>query len=304
MMRTRQLGVLAAVGAWAASAGADDKTSCSNAYVAAQTRRSEHRLLAARDQLRACARQECANFMQGQMIKDCAEWLGQVEGSIPSVVLAASDASGADLTDVTVRLDGVIVARRLDGAALDVDPGSHVFSFDAPGAPTVTDSAVVLEGTKNQVIRATLRVAATGSEGPSSLSSAPRGAHDTEASAEDAAANAGSGAGWAYLAFGAGAGGIAVGSIFGVLALQTQSSLNGACVNFRCFPSSQSDINDLHLRSWVSNIGFGVGVAGVALGIVVVATRGRVGSPRQAYVAPALTPWLGFGSTGITGTFE
>jgi hypothetical protein len=303
MMRTRQLRVLAAVGAWGAIAGADDRTSCSNAYVAAQTRRGEHRLLAARDQLRACARQECANVMQGQMIKDCAEWLGQVEASIPSVVLAASNASGADLTDATVRLDGVIVARRLDGVALDVDPGSHVFSFDAPGAPTVTESAFVPEGTKNQIIRVTLPIAATG-EGPPSLSSAPPRAKKTNGSAEDAASNAGSGAGWAYLAFGAGAGGIAVGSIFGVLALQTQSSLNSACTNFRCLPSSQSEINDLHQRSLVSDIGFGIGAAGIALGIVGVATRGRVGSPRQAYVAPAITPWLGFGSTGITGTFE
>jgi hypothetical protein len=149
-----------AVAGWIPMARADEKAACSQAYVAAQSRRSEHRLLAARDELRVCARQECSLLMKGEMLKDCTDWLAQVEASIPSVVLSAKDSSGSDMTNVAVAIDKTVVVATLDGRSVDVDPGSHVFTFEAPGRDKVTLTALVLEGAKNQQIRAVFGPAA------------------------------------------------------------------------------------------------------------------------------------------------
>jgi hypothetical protein len=137
---------------------------CTSAYVNAQTRRSEHKLLAARDELRTCARRECSSLMRGQLVKDCADWLTQVEAAIPSVVLSAKDDSGTDLTAMTVAIDGAVVATLLDGRSIDVDPGPHVFTFETAGAAKVSVTLLALEGTKDQLVKATLASASRAPE--------------------------------------------------------------------------------------------------------------------------------------------
>jgi hypothetical protein len=77
--------------ATASTARADDtKKACTDAYVAAQTLREAHRLKESREQLLACSRPGCTAFI----VKDCVEWLAQVENSLPTVVLSAKDAAG------------------------------------------------------------------------------------------------------------------------------------------------------------------------------------------------------------------
>src|SRR5262249_27875401 len=63
--------------------------------------------------------------------KDCSAWLTDVEERLPTVVFAARDAAGRDLTEVRVSLDGVLVAGDLNGRALAVDPGPHTARFEA-----------------------------------------------------------------------------------------------------------------------------------------------------------------------------
>jgi hypothetical protein len=158
VMRARALGllVLACLSTCARPSRADDKKECADAYVSAQSLRAEHKLLAARAQLRICARPQCEHLMQGQLIKDCTTWLGEVEASLPTVVLSARDAGGNELQNVKVSIDGTEVAQVLDGRAIEIEPGSHVFAFaDAQGA-SVTQTAVILEGTRNQTIQVTV----------------------------------------------------------------------------------------------------------------------------------------------------
>jgi hypothetical protein len=150
------LGVLALSGRGAL---ADDtaavKKTCADAYVAAQGLRDDHKLIAARAQLRVCAHSECSPLMQGQLIKDCTEWLTAVEAAIPTVVLAAKDASGNELQDVAVSVDGTAVAQQLDGKAIELEAGTHSFTFTSAKGPAVTETVVVLEGNKNQTVSAT-----------------------------------------------------------------------------------------------------------------------------------------------------
>src|SRR5580704_5018677 len=79
-------------------AWADEKQACSDAYQLAQTLRDQHKLVKAREQLRVCAAATCPGFIS----KECTGWLKDVDARVPSVVLTAKDAAGADVTDARV----------------------------------------------------------------------------------------------------------------------------------------------------------------------------------------------------------
>jgi hypothetical protein len=131
-------------------AQADDKQACNDAYRQAQVLRNDHKLVEAREQLRVCAGGSCPGFIA----KDCSDWLKADESKTPSVVLAAKNPAGADLFDVKVTMDGAPLSSKLDGLAIDVDPGPHTFAFDAPEGHA-EQKIVVAEGAKAQRVAVT-----------------------------------------------------------------------------------------------------------------------------------------------------
>src|SRR5579863_74244 len=74
---------------------------------------------------------------------------------MPSVVLAATNASGAAVTEATVTVDGGPLAGKLDGLAVDVDPGPHTFGFDGEGTHAET-KVIIAEGAKAQRVAVVL----------------------------------------------------------------------------------------------------------------------------------------------------
>jgi len=148
--------VLASTFAVAPAARADENAVCSDAYAVAQSRPNDRKMAFVRAQLRLCARPECAGLLAGQMVKDCAAWLTATEASLPTVILSARDAAGNDVTDVTVSIDGVVVATKLDGTAIAVEPGSHTFKFTSAGGATGMQNQVILDGTRNNLLRVIL----------------------------------------------------------------------------------------------------------------------------------------------------
>jgi hypothetical protein len=96
--------------------------------------------------------------------------------------------------------------------------------------------------------------------------------------------------------------GVAVGTVFGVLALGAKNHLDGACTNKLCLPSSQSDIDTMHSDALVSTVGFGVGIVGVAVGGYMLLQGSS--SPRPAKTGQVtVAPWVGPASLGLTGRF-
>jgi hypothetical protein len=252
------VGVLGASAA-VTTAAADEKKACTEAYVAAQTLRDQHRLLAARDQLRICARKECSANMQGLMIKDCTDWLAQVEATIPSIVFEATDGHGNDLSAVKVTIDGHPLADKLDGSALQVDPGKHRFAFDdADGLAQVESTIVVREGDKDRRVRVTFGTSRSGVVTPAQPKT-PDGASGTPTAA------------WVIL--GVGAAGVIAGSVFGVMALNDGSHLNTQTGCPKACPNTAlPQIDTLHRDQWASDIGLGVGVIGLGVGVVLLLT--------------------------------
>ena len=121
--------------------------SCAQQHERSQVQRLEGRLLEARDALRHCADAACPALIR----TDCAEWLVQVQQNVPAIVpIAQSDAG--DETNVRVFLDGKLVAERLTGQALEVNPGAHQVRFELEGYPPVSQNIVVREGERRHVV--------------------------------------------------------------------------------------------------------------------------------------------------------
>ena len=108
-------------------AHADDAADCSASYQLAQREKMSGRFREARAELLACAKPTCPKFIAS----DCTGWLAEVELELPTIVVAALDASGKDLAGAELRVDGEVVPN--DGLPHAFDPGAHVVELRAGG---------------------------------------------------------------------------------------------------------------------------------------------------------------------------
>ena len=145
---TGGLGLFLALSMIASNAIAGDPTTgdCLSASDASLASKNDHRLRDARAQLLVCAADSCPADVRAE----CARKVDEINAEIPTIVLEAKDPSGADLSAVSVTVDGIEVATRLEGTALSFDPGDHVFTFRTPGQPDLTKHIVVRQGEKDR----------------------------------------------------------------------------------------------------------------------------------------------------------
>jgi hypothetical protein len=130
----------------ATPARADDRVQvCIDASTQGQTLRQQGHLLSARDQMIACANDACPKIVRSH----CARWLGELDDRIPSVIVRAQDASGTDLVDAHVLIDGKVV--KIDGRAIPLDPGEHVVSLDS-GAAHKEEHVILIEGEASRLV--------------------------------------------------------------------------------------------------------------------------------------------------------
>jgi hypothetical protein len=210
-----------------ARAEGDEKQACVEAHEQGQLLRNDGRLRDARERFLQCARPSCPAIV----VRDCGQWEQEVMDSQPTVVIAAQDPEGRDITDVRVSVDGALLTERLGAKAYDVDPGPHTFRFEAPGSPPHEEHLMLRVGEKNR--RLSIRFGKPDKQPSSSL---PAGA---------------------LVAGGGAAVGLAVFATFGILGRVKQVSLNNA----HCAPNCLAGDIDVAYREYVvSDIGLTVGV--------------------------------------------
>jgi hypothetical protein len=300
-----------------AAADEPSKQQCVAANESAQTLRDAGKLRDARAQLLVCVNAACP----GPVRDDCTDRLNQLDKALPTIVFAAKDSGGADVTSVRVTSDGAPVADKLSGSAVAVDPGQHVFAFEAGGYVRTEMSVLVREGDKGRRVSVVLQPAPhtqpavvpqpTEAPTPASPSATPSvaqppGPETGTAGGESPPATSAPVA--AYVALGVGGVGVVVTTVFGVLALGNKSSLNGSCGSDKkaCPSSSQSDINALHTNSILSDVGLGVGIVGLGVGGVLLLLRHGdkgAGSPSDKTGTVYAEPWVGVGALGMRGQF-
>ncbi len=111
-----------------------------------------------------------------------------------------------------------------------------------------------------------------------------------------------------YVALSAGALGLVVGSVTGVMALGAKSDLAGRCAGGTCSPESdaertraEQDISRYGLFRTASTVGFGFGALSAAVGGYLLLWPSSEASPVHASFR--VRPLLGVGSVGLAGSF-
>lgn len=128
---------------------------CFDAAVAGQKARKAGELATARAAFLRCAQAACP----AEVTARCVDWAAEVDGAMPSVLVAAQDEHGRDMLTGTIRIDGTSHPEALSGQAVPLEPGAHVLRLEITGRAPVEQSIVTREHEKNR--RVVLRIAAT-----------------------------------------------------------------------------------------------------------------------------------------------
>jgi hypothetical protein len=285
----RTLNALLAAGALAAftssEAGAgDSKKVCTDAYAQAQTLRDANKLKEAREQLRICSQATCKAFI----VRECTAWLVEIESRVPSIVLSAKDAHGTPVTDVFVSMDGTPISQKLDGESIEVDPGPHTFTFVASDGTKVEQSLAVLEGQKAQSVAVSIPTAASAAsvarpKAEQQTGKAPLPPPDFWTTQRAIGVATG----------GVGVAGIAVGSVFGLLASSKWNSSKSECPAAGCsdHAAAVADHDSASSMATVSTVAFTVGGVALATGAILFLTGAKMSAaetPEGIVVAPTV----------------
>jgi hypothetical protein len=232
-----------------------DKQACADAYEQGQRLRRDRALLDSRARFVTCSR-VCPPALESE----CASWLDEVNRALPTVVLGARLADGSDVVDVHVLLDGRPFIDRLDGKAVELDPGEHTFLFRAARGETIEEHVVVREGEKERAVAVVL-----GSPAPvPAPSSPPRPSQVTRPIPV---------AVWTLLGLSAaGLGGFAG---FGLAGHSEQSSTLDAC-RPNCSPTLANEVLEKYR---VADVSLGVAVAALAAATVLFLVRPTYSTP-------------------------
>lgn len=230
----------------ASAARADKAERCIAASELGQQQRDRGALIEARASFRTCAADDCATMIR----KDCARWLEDVQEGLPTVVVGARDARGADVLGVRVFVDGEPIAEAESGRAIALDPGPHLFRFEkAPSAP-IEQTVVLRMGEHNRAILATFEAPApVAPPKPTEEKTAPRPVSTTHVSP------------WAYAAGGVGIVGLGAFTYFGISGLNEKSRVRALC-SPACTDDQVSGVRNRYLAA---DISLGVGLVALAV---------------------------------------
>jgi hypothetical protein len=256
--------------------------------------RNEHKLLAARKELLVCAASTCP----AEVRKECMRRVDIVNASIPTVMLEAKDGAGNDLSAVKVTVDGDVLAEKLDGSAIPLDPGAHTFTFEVAGQPPLTKQLVIREGQKDR--REALQFGAPPAQGPASaaapVAKSPNPAIET--SVDQVSSSSGNTQKiLALVAGGVGVVGVGVGTIFGLQSMSKHNDAETKCPG-ACNDQAGVDLwNDARSAGNISTIAFAVGGAGLVTGAILWFTA------KTPSRSTALQADVGPGSVYLRGTW-
>ena len=218
-------------------------------------------LLGAREQLYVCGATSCPAVV----VKQCVEALADVEARLPTIALAVQDATGHDLTDVSVTLDGAPFRDHVDGREIPLNPGPHVLHFSGANASSIDVRFVAREREKGRLVRATLAAA-----GP------PASAAGGEVTSPVASSSHVPVLTYVFGAVGVAA--LGASTYFGVTGLSARSDLD-ACSPF----CSDAQRDDARAKLRNADIAFGVAVVsfGVAAAVYLLRPRAPVSSSQS-----------------------
>ena len=209
---------------------------CEETYVSAQRFQRDGRLLDAREALVRCAQRDCPRTAQS----DCAAWMAEVEARLPTIVVGVKDPSGRDLVDVHARIDGEGIDEL--GRAIELDPGSHQISIEAPGYLPREETITTSEGEKNRKIELVLT--------PIALPPPPVATVGPPL--------------WIYFAGGTGLAGMGTFAYFAITSTREYENLREQCAP-HC---SESQTDPIARKQLAADLSLGVGLLGLSSALI------------------------------------
>lgn len=199
--------------------------------------------------------------------------LGKLKPSVPTLTLVLP-ATASPETAVT--RNGTALSGAALGLALPVDPGQYVIVTRLPSGAEHSATVSIALGDAKRVeldVSQPALPAASASAPPAPVSGPP--AIESHPSNTPA-----------YVIGGIGVAGIALGSVTGILVLGKKSTVKDDCVGSAC--SSSAGVNAANsgkTLAIVSDIGFGVGIVGLATSAILLLTRPKAESAGEAAAA-------------------
>lgn len=184
--------------------------------------------------------------------------------------------TAGDVPGLIIRRDGTDVSKAELGGPVNADPGPHVIEATAPGYEVWQTTVTV--GEKNDVRTVTI---------PTLI------AKPTPTNALRPAA---------FAVGGVGVAGLVLGGVFGGLAMSSKSELEKLCPNNACPAGNggQDKLASAKTKGLVSTVGFSVGGAALATGVVLFVLSTRGSAPKQDERKATLVPAVGPGFAGLT----
>ena len=207
-------------------------------------------------------------------------------------------------TPVTVTVSGAAVPAALLGVERPTDPGMHEVIATADGYLPAKTSVELAEGGR-QAVTLTLSPDPSAVK-PGSVTPAEATPPVGPVTTPPAATKQGGGSKTAaFVLLGVGGVGIVVGGITGAMAINKKSGLD--CPDKRCSGDDADNLDSAKTLALVSTIGFAAGIVSAGVGTVLLITSSG-SSEKQAHSLPekkrvSLTPYVGVGNAGVTGSF-
>ncbi len=134
------------------SAAARENKACMTAYKRGTQLTKDAKFHLAKEAMTACTKLTCSAALR----KECMSKVDQLNLDAPTLVPEVTDDRGRPVTDVRIMMDGKPWVTKVDGRAMPVDPGLHVFTFESRGVVFAKERMVILQGQRNRPISASL----------------------------------------------------------------------------------------------------------------------------------------------------
>ena len=261
------LGVLGSVttlfsrAAWAAE---PTTLECLTAYEDSVPLRKNHQLKTARAKLVLCSADSCPTEIRAE----CTNRVPEIDASMPTVVFDAKDAAGMTVFAVKVKMDGDVLAERLRGSALSMDPGDHKFIFEAPGRPSVEKHLMIFEGEKLRRERVEFEALAAPKPAPDPPVTVAK-SETLEPQPGAAKPPLGKARITALALAGAGVAATGVGVAFSFVAMSRRDTANRICTSDCTTTEGVDAWNRANSAGTIATVAFIAGAAGIASGVAV-----------------------------------
>jgi serine/threonine-protein kinase len=233
-------------------------------------------------------------------MKAAADRIAALEPTLSRLTVRVAPQPGA--TGLEVRVDDVPLRPAAWGVAVPIDPGAHAVTASAlerkawrteldigasPESRVVDVPVLEIDATPLPPV-GSASAAPSAPAPPAASPAAPRPQAPVERSSQKTVG---------YVVGGAGIAALAVGGYFGVRAIQKRADSDAQCPGEACTLDGYELNREAKSAALVSDIGFGVGLAGLAAGLVLVLTAPSEGGTPQASAEARRMP--GFALRGV-----